>query len=76
MRVRLVERSGKHHDCEVVSVTHRTETGELWLTCRDGKAAVLSVENIDIVVEESFLPATSADDIRRRMDGSPLVLVN
>jgi hypothetical protein len=76
MRVRLVERRGKHHDFEVVSVTLRTESGELWLTCSDGKAAVLTVRNIDIVVEDSFLPPTSADDIRRRMDGSPLVTVN
>lgn len=76
MRVRIAGKQGERKELEVVSAHLNTETGELRLMCSDSKIAVLEIRNVEVVVEESFMPPMASYEIQRMMDGSPLVTVN
>lgn len=76
MRVRIAGKQGERKQLDVVSVHLNTETGELRLMCSDGKVAVLEIRNVELLVEDSFVPPMSSYEIQRAMDGSPLVTVN
>jgi serine/threonine protein phosphatase PrpC len=75
MKVRVIG-TGERKTFEVVSFTLKTDPGELWLLCADGKHAVIEVQHVEIEVSDSLLPPMGSWEIQRMLDGSPLVAVN
>lgn len=79
MRVRLTPGTadaGGTRIFQVRGADYDTTTGNLTLTCRDGKICIQLVGLWEMSIRPSFVGAMSVDEVERVYEGRTLVTVN